>query len=210
MIKMDPWRNKFQAVCLTHSLARFPTCLRSLYLHSLSIRPPKHVWMWESRLLLAPVCLLNATSRQHFETRNASVEDKHEAIDCTIRVLILFRSCRCCCCCKNNNLHGGHDEALETQITLHATRMAEAEEKVEKKIFIKLIKWREIRTTQMQLMQYRSEHFSLLFCCCCFVVWLSFPWTDVLRILEQKSCERDGSEEGEIIKSWNFGCCASA
>lgn len=32
------------------------------------------------------ISLLAAASRQHFETRNASLEDKHEAIDCTIRV----------------------------------------------------------------------------------------------------------------------------
>lgn len=40
-----------------------------------------------SKRVSAAIALLAAASRHRFETRNASVEDKHEAIDCTIRVL---------------------------------------------------------------------------------------------------------------------------
>lgn len=57
----------------------------------------------------------------------------------------------------------------ETQITLHATMaghvavVALPATSDEKEILIKLIKWSGIRTTQMQLMRYRSEHFRFSF-----------------------------------------------
>lgn len=82
-----------------------------------------------------------------FETRNASVEDKHEAIDCTIRVFIPFLSCTAVVAVAVVQIiiyivDTAKTKTTTTKGTHFACNEAKSKAMKSQKIFIKLIKWR--------------------------------------------------------------------